>query len=114
MKQFSLLVRVPDTYTSEQAKLVNPEWDKLLDIWKTEGVYVISFAFPGESHTVSGAEKTVKKESVFSGNLRVVSQLVIRAEGAEQALERAKSCPIVAYGGTVEVREIPKPIVLIS
>ena len=65
MKQFSLLVRVPKTYGGEQAKLVNPQWDKLLEQWKAEGVYVLSFAFPGESYTVSGSEKLVKKKLFF-------------------------------------------------
>lgn len=112
MKQFSLLIRVPNSYGTEQAKTVNPQWDKLLEEWKAEGVYVLSFAFPGESYTVSGTEKTVKKETVFSGNLKVVSNIVLQAETIEQVLELAKSCPILLYGGTVEVREIPKPIII--
>ena len=33
-------------------------------------------------------------------------------ETLEAALELAKRCPILAYGGSVEVREIPKPIEL--
>jgi hypothetical protein len=110
MKQFSLLVRVPVTYSSEQAKAVGPAWEKLLEQWKAESVYVLSFAFPGESFTVSGVEKVVKKESVISGNLRVVSNIVLQAETMEDALEQAKDCPILLYDGTVEVREIPKPI----
>jgi hypothetical protein len=110
MKQFSLLVRVPITYGTEQAKLVGPEWDKLLERWKGEAVYVLSFAFPGEGHTVSGPEKKVKKETVLSDNLKVVSNIVLQAETMEQALELAKACPILLYGGTVEVREIPKPV----
>jgi hypothetical protein len=110
MKQFSLLIRVPNSYNSEQAKIVNPQWDKLIEQWKTEGVYVLSFAFPGESYTVSGPEKEIKKESVLSGNLKVVSNIVIQASNMEQALELSKSCPVLLRGGTVETREVPKPI----
>lgn len=112
MKQFSLLVRVPDTYTAEQAKAVGPQWNELLDQWKAAGIYVISFAFPGESYTVNGADKSVQKQAVFSGNLKVVSNLVLQVEDIEQAIEQAKQCPVLAYGGSVEVREIPKPIVI--
>lgn len=112
MKQFSLLVRVPDTYTAEQAKATGPQWNELLDAWKAEDVYVISFAFPGESYTVTGTEKTVRKETVLSANLRAVSNLVLQVENMQQAIEQAKRCPILAYGGSVEIREIPKPIVL--
>ena len=102
---------MPETYGGEQAKMVNPQWDKLIEQWKAEGVYVLSFAFPGESYTVSGTEKFVKKETVLSDNRKVVSNIVLQSETMEQALEFAKSCPILLYGGTVEVREIPKPII---
>jgi len=112
MKQFSLLVRVPATYTTEQAKSVNPQWDTLLEQWKAEGVYVISFAFPGISYTVSGKEKVIKKESILSGNLRVVSNIVLQAKTMEEALKLAGQCPVLAYGGTVEIREIPKQLVI--
>ena len=104
------MVRVPDSYNAEQAKAVNPLWDKLLEKWKAEGAYVLSFAFPGESYTVSGTDKMVKKETVLAGNLKVVSNIVLQAKTIEQAIELAKSCPILIYGGTVEIREIPKPI----
>lgn len=110
MKQFSLLVRVPGSYNGEQAKAVSPQWDKLIEKWKADGVYILSFAFPGESYTVSGTEKTIKKETVLSDNLKVVSNVVLQAENIEQALELSKLCPILPFGGTVEVREIPKAL----
>lgn len=110
MKQFSLLVRVPDTYTTEQAKEVGPLWNELLDQWKAEGVYVTSFAFPGESYTVNGAEKSVQKQVVLSGNLKVVSNLVLQVEDMAQAIEEAKRCPVLAFGGNIEIREIPRPL----
>jgi hypothetical protein len=112
MKQFSLLVRVPITYSMEQVKLVTPQWDKLLGEWKDSGVYVLSFAFPGESYTVSGPEKIINKEAVLSNDLKVVSNLVVQTGDMQQALKLAGACPVLSHGGTVEVREIPKPIVL--
>lgn len=57
IKEFSLLVRVPLTYTTEQAKTINSKWNALLDKWKTDSTYIISFAFPGESYVVSSFEK---------------------------------------------------------
>ncbi|MEJ7644820.1 MAG: hypothetical protein WKF87_09510 [Chryseolinea sp.] len=111
MKQYSLLVRVPITYSTEQAKEVGPEWEGLIEKWKTERVYVLSFAFPGEGFTVSGPEKVVKKEYTLSGALRVVSNIVVQAETIEQAIEHAKECPILVHGGSVEVREIPNPLI---
>ena len=104
MKEFSLLVRVPVTYSNEQAKVVNPQWQKVLDKWKANGVYVISFVFPGESYVVAGPERAVKQDTVVSDNLRVVSNIILRAETMEDAIELAKACPILMRGGTVEIR----------
>jgi hypothetical protein len=112
MKQYSLLVRVPLTYTSEQAKSVNPLWEKLLEEWKRNGAYVISFVFPGESYTVSGTNKIVKQEVVVSDNLRVVSNIVLQATDMTAALELASQCPVLLYGGKIEIREIPNPILV--
>lgn len=108
MKTYSLLVRVPLTYTTAQAKAVGPLWDQTLARWKAEGVYVISFAFPGESYIVAGAAKNIRKETVVAENRRVVSNIVLRAPTVEAALELAKACPVLEYDGTVEVREIPQ------
>lgn len=110
MKQFSLLVRVPVTYTTEQAREVNPKWNNTIEQWKNKGVYVVSFAFPGESFILAGEEKSIIKGAVVSDGLRTVSNLVVRAETVEEAIELAKDCPILPYGGTVEIREIPNAV----
>lgn len=112
MKQFSLLVRVPISYTSEDAKAVYPDWEKLIENWKSENAYVLSFAFPGASYTVYGPDNVVTQEPVLSDSLRVVSNIVLQTESFQLAVDEAKRCPILAYGGSVEVREIPNPIVL--
>ncbi len=108
MKQFSLLVRVPLNYTTEQVKSTGPKWDALLDKWKAEGIYITSFAFPGESHVVTGLGKFVTKGAVVADNRRVVSNLFLRAETIETAIELAKECPVLEFDGSVEVREIPE------
>lgn len=108
MKEFSFLVRVPLSYSADQARAVNPRWDALLRKWKENNAYIISFAFPGEGYVISGADRLIKKEIVLSDNLKVVSNLFIRASSLEEALELAKDCPVLDYGGTVEVREVPE------
>jgi hypothetical protein len=107
MKEFMLLLRVPTTYGSEQAKAVGPKWDIVLAKWKADNIFVISFVFPGESFVVSGADRQVKNESVVVDNLRVVTGIILRAESLENAVALAKVCPVLDYGGTIEVREIP-------
>ena len=111
MKEFSLLVRVPVSYTPEQVKAAGPRWDALLDKWKADSIYITSFPFPGEGYIVSGAEKSITKGAVVSDSLRVVSNLFIRAINIERAVDLAKACPILDFGGSVEVREVPqKPV----
>lgn len=107
MKEFILLVRVPTTYSSEQAKAVNPKWNIVLDKWKADSVFVTSFVFPGESYVLSGADRLVKNSPVVADNLKVVSSIILRAASLEKAVELAKIAPVLEYGGTVEVREIP-------
>lgn len=108
MKEFMLLIRVNAvSYTAEKAKAVNPDWNKVLEKWKADSVFVTSFVFPGESYVLSGPERTVRKEAVVSNDLKVVSAIVLRAADPETAVELAKACPVLDHGGTVEVREVP-------
>lgn len=107
MKEFSFLVRVPVTYSREQVVAANVKWNDLLEQWKKDEIYITSFPFPGEGFVVAGKDKTVTKESVISQNLRVVSNVFLRAKDFDHALELAKTFPILVYEGTVEVREIP-------
>lgn len=112
LKQYSVLVRVPETYGTAEAQIVGPMWEQLIAEWKEAGVYVLSFAFPGESYTITGAAKEVKQETVLANQLKVVSNLVLQAEGWEQVIALAKACPVLEYCGSVEIRETPKPIVV--
>jgi len=105
LKKFVLVVRVPETYTSEQAKKVGPEWDKTLEYWKAQGVYVESFAFPQPGYIISGRDKQAEAGMITWGGQKVVSIVVLQAENIAQATELAKRCPVLDYGGSVEVRE---------
>ncbi|MEH6305988.1 hypothetical protein RYH73_10070 [Olivibacter sp. CPCC 100613] len=107
MKEFSLLVSVPTTYSNELAKAVSPEWEKTIARWQKEGVYVYSYAFPGEGYIIKGAKKQVRKGVVVANNTRVVSNIILRAEDFQSALKYAAYCPILKHGGVVEVREVP-------
>lgn len=109
MKEYILLIRLPRDYGSEQATAARPQWTALTDQWKTDGIFVTSFVFPSESHVVSGNGK-VTNEPVIVDGMRIISCIVVNASDYEAALSLAKRCPILAQGGTVEVREIqPRP-----
>lgn len=111
MKEFILFVRVPVTYTTEQAKAVNPEWNLVTNKWKADGIFVTSFVCPGDSYVVSGAERSVKKEPVVADNLKIVSNIILLAENLENAVELAKACPVLQYGGSIEVRAVQPRVV---
>lgn len=114
MKEFMLLVRVPLSYTSELAKAVGPQWDKVLENWKADDVYVTSFPFPPEGFSINGADRSVKKEWIVADNRKVVSAIVLRAATFEDALELAKVCPVLDHDGSVEVREIMPRVVKVE
>lgn len=109
MQEYILLIRLPLNYGPEQASAVRAQWTSLTDQWKTEGIFVTSFVFPSESYVVSGNDNVANGE-VISNGLRVISSLIIKASGFDEALLLAKKCPILKQGGTVEVREVqPRP-----
>jgi hypothetical protein len=111
MKEYSFLVRVPVSYSKEQVASAGVKWNLLLDQWKTDSIYIISFPFPADGYVVTGKEKAVSKEAVVADNLKVVSNIFLRAPTMENAIELAKSFPILEYEGTVEIREIlPRPV----
>ncbi len=112
MKEFMLLVRVPEDYNTEQAKALNPKWEQVVGKWKADGVFVKSYVFPRNSCVVSGRERQVKKELVVSDGLKVVSSIILRASNMEDAVGLAEKCPVLDYGGSIEVREIPPVEVL--
>lgn len=106
MKEFILLVRVPATYTTEQASAVNPLWEAVTGKWKNEGIWVTSFVFPGEGFVLSGADKQVKNEYVLANNLKLVSTIILKAASLASAVALSKACPVLNYGGSIEVREV--------
>ena len=111
MKEFILFVRVPVTYTTEQAKAVNPEWTLVTDKWKADGIFVTSFVCPYDSYVISGTERSVKKETVVANNQKIVSNIILLAENLEKAVELAKTCPVLQYGGSIEVRAVQPRVV---
>lgn len=107
LKKFVLVVRVPQSYDSEQAKKVGPEWDKALEYWKAQGAYMESFAFPQPGFVISGSNGKAEEGMIICDDQKVVSIVILRAENMTEAKELAKQCPVINHGGTVEVRERP-------
>jgi hypothetical protein len=111
MKEFILFVRVPVTYTSEQAKAVNPEWTLVTDKWKSDGIFVTSFVCPYDSYVISGTQRSVEQKSIVANDQKMVSNIILLAEDLEKAVELAKACPVLEHGGSIEVRAVQPRIV---
>jgi hypothetical protein len=110
MKEFSFIVRVPLSYSREQATAANTVWVELLSKWKKEEIWIASFPFPADGYLITGKEKVVAPGSVHSNEQKVVSTIFLRAPSIEQAIDLGKTFPVLPYGGSVEVREIlPRP-----
>lgn len=107
-KKFVLVVRVPETYDTELAKKVAPEWDRAVEYWKDQGVYVDSFPFPQPGYVIEGNDRKLYAGLVAAAGQKVVSVVMLQAAGIAHANELAKRCPVLDYGGTVEVRERPR------
>lgn len=114
MKEFILIVRLPEAYSTDDAVAVRPQWNALTDKWKAEGTFITSYVFPNPGYVVLDAQKNSKKEYVkTSGGLKEVSNIIVQAVDLEQALNLAKLCPVLEQGGTVEVREVQaRPVVV--
>lgn len=114
MKEFILIVRVPEAYSKDDATAVRPQWNALTDQWKAEGIFITSYIFPNPGYVVLDAQKNSKKEYVTtSGGLKEVSNIIVHAADLEQALNLAKRCPVLEQGGSVEVRELQvRPVVV--
>lgn len=109
MNKYILLIHLPLNYGADQASEVRMQWNNLTDQWKSEGVFVTSFVFPGESYVVSHNGDVVNKQ-IISDNMATISSIVLHAADFEAALKLAQKCPVLKQGGTVEVREVvPRP-----
>jgi len=105
MKEYILLVRLPVNYSAADAAAVRGKWTALTDRWKAANIFITSFVFPAEGYVVS-PDKTAKKASVVSDDVKMVSSIVVHAASIEDALVLAQECPVLEQGGTIEVREV--------
>lgn len=70
------------------------------------------FCLPRGKYHQYRRKKLVKQETVIANQLKVVSNQVLQAKYWDQVIALAMACPILNYGGSVEIRDIPKPILV--
>jgi hypothetical protein len=110
MKEFMMLFRHETTEggeapTAEQMKAVMKEWQSWIKGIAAKGNY------SGTNRLLSEG-KTLKPGNVISDGPYAEAKeivggyLIVKAGSLEEAVEMAKSCPNLIYGGKVEVRSV--------
>ena len=111
MKEFMMIFRNDKTETgekpsAEQMQAVMNHWQNWIGDIAAQGKYV------GTNRLYAAGSKTLKPGNVvMDGPYAEVKEivggyLIVKADDLDEAVEMAKSCPNLQYGGNVEVREV--------
>ena len=108
MRKFILIMRVNAArVTPEQAKDIHDGWDALVPAWKAKGIYLQGNPIVADGMVVTA--KGAEKGAIYAETGRVVSVITIQAADMEDAVALARQTPLLKYGGSAEVRELPPP-----
>jgi hypothetical protein len=107
MKEFIFLIRLGNTpFTAEQTALLQQKWGKLTTGLRAENRFVDGYVFSGGGHTLQGSDDiTIIPETTMEDGRQAAGMVVIKAADITEALQIARLCPPLEFGGTVEVRE---------
>lgn len=105
LKEYVLLLRYPNiTYTEQQLTDLGNKWKKTIANWKSRGVYVSNEVFQPKGTLITDTAK-ISENTFAEGTVFLGAIVTILALNKEQAVELAKESPVLAVGGTIEVRE---------
>ncbi len=107
MKEFIFLIRLsPAPLQEDQTQLLRQQWGKLTTRLRAEEKFVDGYIFSPGGFTVEGIDaRTVTNAATNESGLQAAGCVMIHAESMEEALQIARECPPLNFGGTVEVRE---------
>ena len=108
MKQFIFLLR-PNIkpLTAEQIEERTKQWRALIYDLNLQGKLVAWQVFENEGVKVSGVgERIIEDHPVVENNESAGGVITITAESFVEAVELSKLCPVLDYGGSVEVRPL--------
>ncbi|BDI29969.1 hypothetical protein CCAX7_20200 [Capsulimonas corticalis] len=113
MNEYVLLVRVDrSALAPEQVQAIQSGWGPVLEKWVARGQYVTSNLIVGDGYVLSGPDRETTQGVVSGNGGAVVSTITLLAETIEEAIELAKVCPPLNFGGSVEVRLRQPPVVI--
>ena len=112
MKEYVFIIRfgVQAPLSPEQQKQNTENWTRVIDQWKQQGHFIGSSLITQSGFVVSDADRSTQKGFAADTDFRVTSLIRVLASDLGKAVELAKVCPTLDFGGTVEVREVqPSP-----
>jgi hypothetical protein len=90
--------------TAEEFEAVNKQWQGYIGGIAGQGKFVSTQRL-GQAGSIISPSGTVA-DVVEDGKGLIVGTLTLEADSLEEAIELAKGCPVLAMGGSVEVRPI--------
>ncbi|HET6995909.1 MAG TPA: YciI family protein [Chitinophagaceae bacterium] len=110
MKEFMLIFRnekrPSDALPSaEQMQAMMSQWQKWIRNFAEQGKYSASNRLHPEGKTVSPGAVVTDGPYLESKEM-IGGYLIVKADSLDEAVEAAKSCPNLLYGGNVEVRAV--------
>ncbi len=108
MKRFIFLLRPSiKPLTAEQIEQRTKQWRLLIYELNTQGKLVAWQVFENEGAKVFGADRRIVDDHpVVENNESAGGVITINAKSFAEAIELSKLCPVLDYGGSVEVRPL--------
>ena len=112
MEKFILLFRGSDAYrpgeSAETLEVLKHQMIGWLTDLSERGIHVASEPMEQSGKQVNGVSKTVIDRPYGEGREVIGGCTIVRANHIDDALEIAKSCPILGSNGKIEVRPIQR------
>lgn len=110
MKEFMMIFRNEKMSTGEmpspeQMQAVMKEWQNWIGGIAAQGKYISTNRLYPEGKTLK-ANNVITDGPYAEVKEMVGGYLIVKAETLDEAVEMAKSCPNLVYGGNVEVRSV--------
>ncbi len=108
LKEFMLLFRMEPSNeqpTAEQIAAMHQHWQKFIGNIASQAKLVSTsrLGFDGVCIT---SKREVSNTIYVSNNETLSGNMIVKASDLQEAQELAKNCPVLAMGGSVEVRGI--------
>ncbi len=88
----------------KEFEAINKQWQKYIGQIAGQGKFVGTQRLEQRGSIIGPDGKVT--DAVAEGKGLIVGTLTLQAENLEEAIEIAKGCPVLAMGGSVEVRPV--------